>query len=320
MSRAPSLEVEVSEVTTVAERVKRFRLVPVSGAALPAFSPGAHVLVAAGEGGRMFRNAYSLMGSPSDPHSYQITVLRTEHSRGGSHYLHDFVRPGYRLSIGYPVNLFPLDRLARKHLFVAGGIGITPFLPMMEELSTCEAPFELHYSGRSSERVAYADSLVCTYGARVRLYQTGRGERVAMDAVLCGQPLGTHLYVCGPERLIEDVMRSAREAGWPAGHLHSERFFAGSEGRPFHVALARAKRTIHVHEHESLLEALEAAGVEVPFLCRGGSCGQCETRVLGCDQELIHNDHYLSPEERTSHSKIMVCVSRAQGGNLILDL
>lgn len=320
MSRAPSLEVEVSEVTTVAERVKRFRLVPLSGAALPAFSPGAHVLVSAGEGGKTSRNAYSLMGSPSDPHSYQISVLRTEHSRGGSRYLHDFVEPGSRLRIGYPVNLFPLDRLARKHLFVAGGIGITPFLPMMGELSARGEPFELHYSGRSSERAAYADYLAHAYGARVRLYLTGNGERLAMNAVLRGQPLGTHLYVCGPERLIEDVMRSARAAGWPAGHLHSERFLSGSAGRPFQVELARAKRTVHVEEHESLLEALEAAGVEVPFLCRGGSCGQCETRVIGCDQGLIHNDHYLSPEERSSHSKIMVCVSRAQGGNLILDL
>jgi dimethylamine monooxygenase subunit B len=320
VSNAASLEVEVSEVTTVAERVKRFRLVPVSGAALPPFSPGAHILVSAGEGSKTSRNAYSLMGSPSDAHSYQICVLRTEHSRGGSRYLHDFVEPGSRLSIGYPVNLFPLDRLARKHLFVAGGIGITPFLPMMEELDTCEEPFELHYSGRSSERVAFADFLVHAYGARVRLHLTGNGERLAMNTVLCGQPLGTHLYVCGPERMIEDVMQSAREAGWPAGHLHSERFLSGSEGRPFRVELARTKCTIHVGEHESLLEALEAAGVEVPFLCRGGSCGQCETRVIGCDRELIHNDHYLSPEGRKSHSKIMVCVSRAQGGNLVLDL
>jgi dimethylamine monooxygenase subunit B len=320
MSRTPSLEVEVSQVTTVAQRVKCFRLTPVSGKTLPAFSPGAHILITHNDGGMKVRNAYSLMGSPYDHRSYRITVLHTEQSRGGSRYMHEFIQPGSRLSISHPVNLFPLAQLGRKHVFVAGGIGITPFLPMMEELNARTVPFELHYSVRGREHGAYLHEVVHAYGARVRLYDTGNAERLSVQRLLDRQPLGTHLYVCGPERMIEDVMALARHAGWPTGQLHCERFLGGFAGKPFAVALAKSKRTIHVGEHESLLEAIEAAGLDAPFLCRGGSCGECETRVLACDQELIHNDHYLTPDERRSSSKIMICVSRAEGGKLVLDL
>jgi dimethylamine monooxygenase subunit B len=320
MSGAASLEVEVSEVTTVAQRVKRFRLAPLSSSTLPAFSPGAHILITLDDGARKFRNAYSLMGSPFDNRCYQISVLNTENSRGGSRYIHELVRPGSRLHISHPVNLFPLARLGRKHVFIAGGIGITPFLPMMEELNAHAVPFELHYSFRSMDRAPYVREISRAYDARVSLYETENAQRLRLGHVFTRQPLGTHLYVCGPERMIEEVMSSASEHGWPAAHLHSERFLGGSAGKPFTVALAKSKRTIRVSEHESLLEALEAAGVEAPFLCRGGSCGQCETRVLACDGELIHNDHYLRPDERTSRSKIMICVSRAEGGNLVLDL
>jgi ferredoxin-NADP reductase len=311
VSAATSLEVVVSEVVSVAPRVKRFRLVAPSGATLPAFSPGAHILVTLAEG----RNAYSLMGSPSDHRSYQISVLHTASSRGGSRWLHERVEPGVRLTISHPVNLFPLAQLGKKHIFVAGGIGITPFLPMMEELQARAVPFELHYASRSREHAAYLSEI-----AQVSFYETGRTARPTMDRVLARQPLGTHLYVCGPERMIEDVLASARAAGWPPGHLHSERFAGGSAGDPFTVTLAKSKQTIPVNAHQSLLEALEAAGVEAPFLCRGGSCGACETRVLACDRPLLHNDHYLSQDERRSSAKIMICVSRAVGGNLVLDL
>ncbi len=320
MSGAATLQVEVSEVVTVAEGVKRFRLTPVSALALPAFSPGAHILITISDGDRTFRNAYSLMGSPFDNGSYQISVLNTQNSRGGSRYLHESVQPGFRFSISPPVNLFPLVQLGRKHIFVAGGIGITPFLPMMHELDLRAVPFELHYSFRNQDRGAYAGEISRAYGERVHRYETGNAQRLLPERFLARQPLGSHLYVCGPEGMIDDVIRSATQAGWPAAHVHREHFLGGSAGKPFTLTLAKSKRTIQVGEHESLLEAIEASGVEAPFLCRGGSCGECETRVLACDRELIHNDHYLTPDERLSCSKIMICVSRAEGGNLVLDL
>lgn len=320
MSGSGSLEVEISEIVTVSERVKRFRLTPVTALTLPAFSPGAHVLITIPGQAKQHRNAYSLMGSLFDNHCYQISVLNVEQSRGGSRYLHESVRLGMRLSISHPVNLFPLAQLGRKHIFVAGGIGITPFLSMMQDLDARNVPFELHYSIRRIDCGAYVKEISRAYIGRTYFYETGNSTRIVMDRVLSRQSLGTHLYVCGPEQMIQDVISSAREAGWPTEHLHYERFVAGSEGKCFTVALTKSKRTIHVQEHESLLEALEAAGVEVPFLCRGGSCGKCETKVLACDRQLVHNDHILSPSERIACSKIMVCVSRAEGGNLVLDL
>ncbi len=320
MSSTLSIEVEVSEVVPVAQRIKRFRFTPVSGEPLPAWSPGAHILVTLTSGSNTWRNAYSLMGSPLDQDAYQISVLHTMQSRGGSDYLHRVVQPGKRLRISAPVNLFSLAPLARKHIFIAGGIGITPFLPMMQVLHGRKVPFELHYVVRDCKRAAYTEQLAQAYGACVHLYETEVSSRPSLHYVLPRQPLGTHLYVCGPEQMIEDLLAAGRAAGWPATHLHSERFLVGSAGEPFTLSLASTNQVIPVNGLQSILEALEAAGVDAPFLCRGGSCGQCETRVLACDTPLIHNDHYLGPDERQSGAKIMICVSRCQGGHLVLDL
>jgi dimethylamine monooxygenase subunit B len=320
MSAAVSIEVEVSAITRVAERIKRFRLAPVPGETLPAWSPGAHILVTLVNGSNTWRNAYSLMGSPLDHAAYEISVLHTTQSRGGSGYLHQEVVPGMRLRISPPVNLFSLAPLARKHIFVAGGIGITPFLPMMQVLRDRNVPFELHYVARDRNRAAYVEQITHTYGSRVHLYQTVTSGRPSLQHLLDGQPLGTHLYVCGPPEMTEELLAAGRAAGWPEAHLHSERFLGGSAGQPFTLSLKDSEQVIHVNEHQSILEALEAADIEAPFLCRGGSCGQCETRVMACDTELLHNDHYLSPEERQSGGKIMICVSRCQGGHLVLDL
>jgi ferredoxin-NADP reductase len=319
---APAFEVQVAGIETVALRVKQFRLVTLSGEALPAFSPGSHILVTMRDWDRTIRNAYSLMGSPRDRSSYRISVLRTENSRGGSRFLHEHVQVGSTLSISGPVNLFPMQQSARKHLLIAGGIGITPFLPMMEDLSDRDLPFELNYSVRSVERGAYLADLLQRYPDRVRYYRTGDGERIPLAGVLRRQPLGTHLYVCGPPAMIDGVSEQARLAGWPGDSVHAERFSsAGNAGwDSFDVQLARSQRMVRVGSEETLLEAIEAAGVDAPYLCRGGACGQCETAVLSADGALQHNDHYLPSAERAQGKKIMICVSRFAGRTLVLDL
>ena len=134
------------------------------------------------------------------------------------------------------------------------------------------------------------------------------------------QPLGTHLYVCGPSGMIDGVLSMARDAGWPDQNLHSERFLAPPAGSRFRVVLQRSNKEISVGEHQSILEAIEAAGVQAPFLCRGGACGQCESAVVSCDGALEHNDHYLSTTDKASGRRIMICVSRLQGRELVLDL
>jgi ferredoxin-NADP reductase len=215
-----------------------------------------------------------------------------------------------------------MQQSARKHLLIAGGIGITPFLSMMEELSDRGLPFEMHYSVRSAERGAYVADLLQRHPDRVRCYRTGEGERMPIASVLGQQPLGTHLYVCGPAAMIEGVSDEARRAGWPDDSIHAERFSAAGSGAwgRFEVYLDRSKRIVQVGTEETLLEAIEAAGVDAPYLCRGGACGQCETAVLDSDGALLHNDHYLRPAERVEGKKIMLCVSRLAGTRLVLDL
>ncbi len=164
---------------------------------------------------RLIRNTYSLMGSPSDTSSYQISVLKVEDSRGGSHFMHDHVNVGTELEISEPLNLFPPAKLARKHILVAGGIGITPFMSMMSELEALNAEFELHYGVRSFEEGAFCKLLESRYGPRIHLYFQDKGQFVPLEQVLSNQSLGTHVYVCGPKPMIDWALRTATIAGWP---------------------------------------------------------------------------------------------------------
>lgn len=317
---APRIAVRVTAIAAVTPLVKQFRLERVDGAALPRFSGGAHIVVDMRHDGRAHRNAYSLMSPPQDDSFYMISVRRDAEGRGGSRYLHDHLSEGMDLQISHPVNLFPLAKRATKHLFVAGGIGITPFLAMMAELGTASVPFALHYAARSRALAAFGSDLAGRYGSRVHLYHSEDGARMALAPLLSHQPLGTHLYVCGPAGMIEAVLTTARGIGWPEAQLHREQFLAPPSGDAYSVELARSGKTVAVGPLQSMLEAIEAAGVDAPYLCRGGACGQCETRVIHCEGALLHADHFLSEAEKASQAKIMPCVSRFAGQRLVLDL
>jgi ferredoxin-NADP reductase len=234
--------------------------------------------------------------------------------------MHDRVQVGSVLEIAHPVNLFPLDKIARKHVLIAGGIGITPFMAQLADLNSGGVPYELHYAVRGPEHAAFRDVLEQRVPGRVRMYYDSAGELIDVDGLLLQQPLGTHVYVCGPAGMIERVVNTARACGWPDSHIHWEQFSAPPVGDAFDVRLAKSNLNVHVVPDQSLLESIEAAGVEVPYLCRGGVCGFCKTRVLEVDGELVHNDHFLSDEERASGKYIMPCVSRALCKKLVLDL
>ena len=178
----------------------------------------------------------------------------------------------------------------------------------------------MHYAARSRDEAAYGAELETRYGSRVRLYHSEHGERLPLPAVLADQPLGTHVYVCGPTRMIEDVMQTAASCGWPEQVVHCERFAAPPGGEPFEVRLSRSNISVRVGAHQSMLEAIEAAGVLAPSLCRGGACGQCEAAVLACNGTLLHHDHCLSAAARAAGRKVMPCVSRFAGSTLVLDL
>jgi dimethylamine monooxygenase subunit B len=133
------------------------------------------------------------------------------------------------------------------------------------------------------------------------------------------QPIGTHLYVCGPKGMINWVLSTAGNKGWPAKALHHEEFIAPATGSAFQVTLAASNKTITVGTTQSLLEAIEAAGVDAPYLCRGGACGQCETNVIACDGKLLHRDIWLTLEDHAAGLKIMPCVSRFEGKSLTIE-
>ncbi|RWB51545.1 PDR/VanB family oxidoreductase [Mesorhizobium sp.] len=316
---AAKIPVKVAEVTPVNELVTRFRFVRRDGGPMPTFSGGAHTVVEMNDHDRVRRNPYSIMSDPADRGGYSISIRRDDNGRGGSLFMHRQVRPGMEMVISNPVNLFALDLRARKHLLLAGGIGITPFLAQIRQLSAMNGNFELHYSVRTASLGSYADELVANYRSRVHLYHDDRGELIDLPALLDGQPLGTHVYVCGPKGMIAWVRKTATALGWPREAVHHEEFLAPASGKPFEVVLARSNKMINVGEHQSLLESIEAAGVEAPYLCRGGACGQCETDVLEYEGTFIHKDHWLTPAQCASGTKIMPCVSRFEGKALVLD-
>jgi ferredoxin-NADP reductase len=317
---AQTLTVEVIGIEQITPLIKHFKFAPVGGGNLPAFSGGSHIIVVMQGADRVHRNPYSLLSPPHQLETYEIGVRRMEESRGGSHHMHDAVGVGSRLEIAHPVNLFGLDKIARKHLLIAGGIGITPFLAQLEDLHGAPVPYELHYSVRSPEHAAFLNRLREREGDKVRMYYDSESHAVDFDGLLSNQPLGTHVYVCGPAGLINRVVTTAKSCGWPDSHIHWEQFSAPPVGEAFDVFLARTKRTVHVPPDESLLESIEAAGVEVPYLCRGGVCGFCQTRVLELEGELVHNDHFLSDVDKARGKSIMPCVSRARCKHLVLDL
>ena len=323
-SQNAGLKVIVQAIREVAEGIREFTLVSADGSPLPAFSGGSHIVVSMPSGARIYRNAYSLLSPPEQRDHYRIAVRLQENSRGGSRFMHQEVKLGMALEVAWPLNLFALSRLARKQVLVAGGIGITPFMSQVQELlrqsqgatagkATSPAPvFELHYAYRSEQHAAYVAELKALLGDKLKCYDQSQGVSLDLRQLLADQPLGTHVYTCGPEGMVQALLQHADELGWPPAHVHHEEFLAPPVGSPFTIKLAASQQEVQVGADQSMLEALEQAGVDAPYLCRGGACGRCELEVLSTDGTLEHHDHYLSAEEKRAGRKIMPCVSRAR--------
>jgi len=311
-----TMEVRVTEIKALTPLVREFTFEPLAGE-LPVFSAGSHVQVHLPMPGRPLQNAYSLVGTSADGRGYRIAVRLQEASRGGSRHLHESVRIGQTLHISSPANLFSIHSQARHHILVAGGIGITPFMAYVTALEQRRASFELHYAVRTGLTDAYADTLRARLGDRLQLHDAQLGRALDIRAVLSARALGTHVYCCGPERLIDNVRGDARALGWHESRVHFEAFSVPEPGLPFAVELVRSQRRLTVAHDQSLLEALEQCGFDIPNLCRNGVCGQCATPHLGA-ADIAHRDHYLSPQERC-HS-LMPCVSRGTHSLMRLDL
>ncbi|CAD6543485.1 Carnitine monooxygenase reductase subunit [Paraburkholderia hiiakae] len=318
MKGPKAIPVRVERVEDITADIRRFTLVPAEGGQLPAYSAGSHVVVTMRGDARTWRNAYSLTKPAGVRDAYQIMVRRVPASRGGSAFMHTQVQEGSRLEISMPSNFFPLARRAGKHVIVAGGIGITPFLSMLPELAASGAHVEVHLCCRPEDAEALGALISDRIVGGVAIYTDVQDSETRFGALLSAQPPGTHLYTCGPAGLMDGLAQLARSLGWPDSHFHQESFGGASHGEPFVAVLAKSGCEVAVGGDQSLLEALEAAGIDAPYMCRGGACGTCALEVLEGEPE--HRDFFQSAAERATNCSVLPCVSRARSERLVLNI
>ena len=306
----------VEAVDHVADEVVAVTLADPGGEALPPWTPGAHVDLILEPG---LVRQYSLCGSPSDSGTIRVAILKAPGGRGGSAFVHERVHPGSLVRVRGPRNHFPLVGSPR-YLFIAGGIGITPLLPMIAEASAAGAAWTLLYGGRSRASMAFVDELA-PYADRITLVPQDELGVLDLDNALGDPRDDTLVYCCGPEALLTAVEQ--RCASWPAGALHLERFAAkpaeaDAAGKPFELVLARSGLTLTVPADRSVFDVVQEAGVSILGSCHEGICGTCEQIVL--DGEVDHRDSILTEDEQALNETMMICVSRCRSDRLTLDL
>jgi ferredoxin-NADP reductase len=288
----------------------------VPGRTVPLWEPGAHIDLELRSG---LVRQYSLCGDPEDRTRLQVAVLREPASRGGSRMIHQDLGPGDTVGVRGPRNHFQLVG-AQGYAFIAGGIGITPILAMIRSVEQSAMPWQLLYGGRQRSSMAFTADLQALGRERILLCPEDETGLLDLASFLENQPPGTAVYCCGPEPLLTAVEMACIRLGLT---LHLERFgpalpieHAGDSS--FEVELRRSSRLLHVREGTSLLDALLADGVDIEFSCSEGTCGTCETQVLGGVPD--HYDSLLTEEERAAGDVIFPCVSRCKSGPLGLDL
>ncbi len=317
--RKRGITVQITAKREIAQDIHFFDLRLADGGDLPAFTAGAHIPVRI-PNGRM--RSYSLCNDPTERHRYCLAVKRDGNGRGGSVNLIDATAVGDTLNIAPPRNLFPLEGNPPSILFIAGGIGITPIRSMIAHLTATGAqPFKLYYFTRSPEQMAFRDEFTApAFQGRVTLHHDGGDPAKAFDLwPVLETPKGAHIYCCGPRGLMDAVRDMSGH--WPKSAVHFEDFGAGiapvkAADTAFAVKLAKSGLTLIVPPDKSILEVIRAAGIDAPSSCESGTCGTCRCGLLS--GEVDHRDMVLAEHEKAS--AIMICVSRAKAGELVLDL
>ncbi|WP_241048422.1 PDR/VanB family oxidoreductase [Achromobacter xylosoxidans] len=315
------LTLRVHGIRWEAEGIHAFELVHPEWIDLPEVEAGAHVDVHLPGGGV---RSYSLAGDPADRSRWTLGVLREANSRGGSRAMHESVRVGQTLTVGWPRNAFRMAAGAEHTVLLAGGIGITPLKAMAHALASQSASFELHYCARTRQHAAFVDELrALVPPERLHLHHDNGepAKGLDIDALLADAPPGTHVYFCGPAGFMDACENAAKH--WPEGTVHSEHFKAPTRPQAdaapaggFQVRLARSGATVPVLPEQTIVRALELAGHRIPTSCLSGLCGACKVEYL--EGEVEHQDYILSDEEKT-HC-LTTCVSRAKSACLVLDL
>lgn len=313
-----NVDVVVSSCRVVG-RAKIFDVACEDGGELPKYEPGAHVAVLIpGVGSRCYSIASWGEGANS---KYRLAVSLAPDSKGGSTYIHEHITDGARLQIRPPMNLFRMSPQQKRAVFVAGGIGITPIMAMIDKCEAVGMSWRLAYFASSAENAPFADVLAAArFGTVEYHFASGDKKRAILDAFAAKRRLGEHLYCCGPTGLMDLV--AGVTAAWPKGSVHFERFVPAAEvpadARAFDIVLKRSDRTLPVPADKSVLEVLEENGVAPMWSCRSGMCGACEVGVVS--GEIEHRDEFLSAAQRERKDCMMPCVSRSAGDTLWLDL
>jgi ferredoxin-NADP reductase len=305
------LRLEIAELRDEADDVLSLLLVAPDRAELPAWQPGCHVDVVL-PSGRV--RQYSLNGDPASRHAYRIAVRRLPDG-SASQEIHDRLTVGTRLTVCGPRNAFPFIA-ARRYLFLAGGIGITPILPMVRQAALCGADWRLIYTGRSLASMPFRAELAGLDADRVDLRPDDEYGRPDPVELLAHARPGARVYCCGPAAMIDGVRTGMAVS--PAASLHYERFAPTPvpAGQPFELHLRRSGHTVAVGADESALAAVRAVLPEVAYSCQQGFCGTCRVRLVSGQVE--HNDHVLTERERAG--AMMICVSRGVTGPVVVDL
>lgn len=317
-----SSDMDIEEVRAVirqlrweADGVISVELTAVDGSPLPAWEPGAHIDITLPN--RVMRQ-YSLCGDPDRLDTYRIAVVRERASRGGSEYIHSFLRVGQQVTVSVPRNHFHLlDYPA--YTFIAGGIGITPILAMLRHAERAGIPWRLFYTGKSLGQMSFVDELR-KFGDRVHFIPRDTSPRLSLPEVLANTAPGSSIYSCGPQSMVDELSLLSETS--TDVDIRTERF-TPSDAKDYinaehTLTLSRSNLTVHVPAEKTFLAALSEAGVKVPTSCATGICGTCEVRVLAGVPE--HRDDVLSGPDRKRTDCMYVCVSRAKTESVVLDL
>ena len=315
---AALIDVQVSEIETVARDTNVYTFRRPDGARLPPYKPGAHIDIHLPNG--LIRQ-FSLLNPAADPDSYVVAIKLDAASRGGSRYIFDDLRVGHTLKIGAPRNNFPLVENAEHVVLFAGGIGITPVWCMAQQLAAQNRSWELYYSCRSRADMAFLATLEKLGPERAHLHfdDEANGKFLDLAGAIAKAPANAHFYCCGPNPMLAAFEAAA--AARPHHNVHVEYFTPKAEAATtggFWVELARSGEEYYIPEGKKILEVLYEAGVDVDYSCELGICGECVTRVISGIPE--HRNSVLSEEEQAANDKVMICCCGSKSERLVLDM
>lgn len=311
-----SLSLRIKSVSWEAPNVLSYELRSLEGIELPPFTAGAHIDLTLPNG---LVRSYSLINSQAERHRYVIAVQKDRASRGGSQWVHENLRPGDVVTVNGPRNNFALDETAEKTIFIAGGIGITPIISMIERMRALGRDWELTYCVRKRDSAAFLESLEQDPQVRFNCDEEPGGKTLDISALVKAAPANAHLYCCGPLPMLEAFEEATKNL--PRERVHVEYFTAKEEPAVdggFKVVLAKSGQEFTVPPGETILDTLSHAGVDVPHACTQGVCGTCETKLLEGIPD--HRDLILTAKERASNTKMMICCSGSKSEKLVLDL